>query len=262
MRSRILFTFLGVLVSFGFAAAGNVRAQSAFANFNEKLTIRSAQTIAAAQATFIATTGAGDRYGTFAELSAAQLIDPILASGEKYGYLFSLTAIPASPGHAARFQVSAVPRHYPKTGKRSFYLDESGVLRGADRQGAPATADDPFIPLVCGESGAISVMRTLAAAEFTYAATIGAGNYGDFFDLYQAGLINAYLADAENCGYVFRVATTMFSETNPATFKFWARPQNYPATGIRSFYIDQSGVLRGADHGGGEAAWDDPPVED
>jgi hypothetical protein len=32
---------------------------------------------------------------------------------------------------------------YGKTGKWSFYLDAAGVLRGLDKQGARATAEDP-----------------------------------------------------------------------------------------------------------------------
>ena len=40
------------------------------------------------------------------------------------------------------FEVTAVPTEYGKTGKLSFFLDQSGVIRGADRGGAAATVSD------------------------------------------------------------------------------------------------------------------------
>jgi hypothetical protein len=41
------------------------------------------------------------------------------------------------------FEAVAVPAEYGKTGRLSFYVDESGKMRGADKAGAEATADDP-----------------------------------------------------------------------------------------------------------------------
>lgn len=42
-----------------------------------------------------------------------------------------------------KYTVVATPKEYGKTGRRSFFMDESGVIRAADRNGEPATADDP-----------------------------------------------------------------------------------------------------------------------
>lgn len=39
-----------------------------------------------------------------------------------------------------RFEATATPTGYPKQGRRSFYIDHTGVLRGADLGGRPATA--------------------------------------------------------------------------------------------------------------------------
>lgn len=39
-----------------------------------------------------------------------------------------------------RFEATATPTGYPKQGRRSFYIDQTGVLRGADLGGRPATA--------------------------------------------------------------------------------------------------------------------------
>ena len=44
-----------------------------------------------------------------------------------------------------KYSVSATPKDYGKAGRRSFYMDETGIIRAADRAGQPATADDPPI---------------------------------------------------------------------------------------------------------------------
>lgn len=41
------------------------------------------------------------------------------------------------------FVVFAVPLQYGQTGAISFYIDREGVVRGADKSGAPAAASDP-----------------------------------------------------------------------------------------------------------------------
>ncbi len=46
---------------------------------------------------------------------------------------------------AAKFELAATPIEYGKIGRRSFFLDSGGVLRGADKQGAVATSADPRI---------------------------------------------------------------------------------------------------------------------
>lgn len=81
---------------------------------------------------------------------AASMVGADLASGKKDGYTFrysqsapsgNLTQDEASQG--AGFQLAATPDQYGKTGRRSFYLDSTGVLRGADKKGAVATSTDP-----------------------------------------------------------------------------------------------------------------------
>jgi hypothetical protein len=56
---------------------------------------------------------------------------------DKYGYNFEITVMGGD-----QFQAVATPREYGKTGKRSFFVDKSGVVRGDDHGGAPATAAD------------------------------------------------------------------------------------------------------------------------
>ena len=82
----------------------------------------------------------------------AGLVDKELAAGNKDGYSFRYSITPA-PGSQfdedankrAGFTIAASPEEYAKTGRRSFFLDSSGVLRGADKKGAVATSADARI---------------------------------------------------------------------------------------------------------------------
>ena len=76
-------------------------------------------------------------YGTLEELIAADMVPK--DSIEKSGYKFDFTV------SGDKFEVSAVPVEYGKTGKRSLFLDHTGVLRGGDKSGAAASASDPPI---------------------------------------------------------------------------------------------------------------------
>jgi hypothetical protein len=258
LRSIVKVFIVLSFVNLGLAAI--VKAQNSAGAVNEKFTIGALQILHSAQITYINVI-AGEKYGSFTQLSGNQFIDAVLASGKKYGYTFSMTVVPGTQNSPARFQVSAVPQRYGKSGKRSFYLDESGVVRGADRNGNPATANDPLVQIPCGESGAISSVRWVSGAQATYEATAGLGNYGTLGQLSETGLIDAYLTSGEKCGYLFRVETTPRMKNTPPTFKVKAVPRIYQVTGVRSFYIDQNGVIRGADKGGAEANENDPPIE-
>jgi hypothetical protein len=43
------------------------------------------------------------------------------------------------------FEATATPERYGISGKRSFYVDEQSVMRGADKRGSAATASDPQV---------------------------------------------------------------------------------------------------------------------
>ncbi len=67
---------------------------------------------------------------------AAELIPGKLASGEKNGYLYTLTLT------SAGFAVNANPREFGNTGRRTFYMDQSGIVhQNLGRE--PATANSP-----------------------------------------------------------------------------------------------------------------------
>jgi hypothetical protein len=83
---------------------------------------------------------------------AAGLLDAGLAAGEKDGYTFRYVIVPApdfapgeDSGKAVNFSIASSPKEYDKMGRRSFFLDSSGILRGADKKGGIADHADPRI---------------------------------------------------------------------------------------------------------------------
>jgi hypothetical protein len=165
--------------------------------------------------------------------------------------------------------VTATPRAYRKSGIRSFFIDAGGEIHGGDKNGHVATSGDPVIDdctngsIQDNERCTIADMRALNGAEMTYAATIGNQGFGLLDQLYQAGLIRSDLADGAARGYFYAVLVIFFvPNTQSAAFKIRATPQAYGKTAIRSFFIDQTGVLRGGDKKGTEADENDPPINE
>ena len=76
-------------------------------------------------------------YGSLEELIAAEMIEKEQLESPNYRFEFAITA--------DGYTVSAVPSEYGKTGKLSFFLDQTALLRGADHAGAPANASDPQV---------------------------------------------------------------------------------------------------------------------
>jgi type II secretory pathway pseudopilin PulG len=105
---------------------------------NEGSALASLRTAHAAQATYQAMY---QKFGTLDELATAELIDPRLATGSKNGYRFTLQ-ITRNVDNLEGFEILAVPLEYRSTGRRSFYVDETGVIRAADARGAPSTKYD------------------------------------------------------------------------------------------------------------------------
>jgi len=76
------------------------------------------------------------RFGTLEELHGAGLIDQAMASGKKHKYIFSLVSADAK-GYA----VKADPEPDNKLCERHFYLDQTGIVRAAEKR--PAGPGDP-----------------------------------------------------------------------------------------------------------------------
>jgi hypothetical protein len=91
--------------------------------------------IARAEATYEATEGKGS-FATLDQLSKAKLINKDMM--QNFGYRIDLAVM------GTKYEVTAVPIEYGKSGKLSFFIDETAVLRGGDHGGSPATvADNP-----------------------------------------------------------------------------------------------------------------------
>lgn len=102
----------------------------------ERMAIGGMYMIASAQEQYKKSKGGGS-YGTLEQLISEKLVakDTI----ENSGYRFELIVT------GDKFEVSAAPVEYGKTGKMSYFIDNTFVLRGADRSGASAMASDPPI---------------------------------------------------------------------------------------------------------------------
>ncbi len=81
----------------------------------------------------------------------ANLIDPALGGADpdtKGGYTFAYTAGAKDPGDPGcgsvlSYIVTAIPASYGNSGTRSFFTDQTGVIRGADHAGAVGSVADP-----------------------------------------------------------------------------------------------------------------------
>jgi hypothetical protein len=79
---------------------------------------------------------ADGEYGTLEQLISKGLVgDP--SKGQLARYKFEITV------RAHGFEATAVPEKYGVTGDRSFFIDETNVIRAADKHGEKATVQDP-----------------------------------------------------------------------------------------------------------------------
>lgn len=140
-----IFFRLTILCSLLLSAYSAADAQPVNArNYHENFVIKAMRLLHRAQMTYGATYGNGN-YATLGQLHDAEFIDMALAGGSKYGYVFSIEVTPWSKSEPASFRIIAVPVMYKKTGKRSFYMETDGILRGADHEGGSAGPSDPEI---------------------------------------------------------------------------------------------------------------------
>ena len=96
---------------------------------------------------------------------------------------------------------------------------------------------------MANEARAIASLKSLVRAELILRSdppfgAEGQGIYGTLFDLLNAGLIDDRLGSATSNGYIFSVSF------NNSTLHVMARPLAYRVTGVRSFYADETGVIR------------------
>ena len=93
------------------------------------------QAIVTAEAGYAATSPGG-QYASLEQLVAQGLMsNPSQGKLARYRFDVKVTS--------RGFEATAVPETYGVTGNRSFFVDETRVIRGADKKGAKATAADP-----------------------------------------------------------------------------------------------------------------------
>jgi len=81
--------------------------------------------------------------GAGGTLTAAGLVDSVLASGTKSGYVFTVTTAGATgTGPSTTYDVHGDPQN-SQTGQRHFFSDQSGVIRYNTSAAATAT-DSPL----------------------------------------------------------------------------------------------------------------------
>lgn len=100
---------------------------------------------------------------------------------------------------------------------------------------------------------AISVLQLIANGEENYKKTAGNGSYGTIDELVEHKMLGREMLDK----YGYRFAIT----TSSQGFEAVATPVEYGKSGKRSFFIDQSKIVRGDDKGGGLATIADKPVD-
>lgn len=99
----------------------------------EQLAIARLRLLAQAETIYFSEHGS---YGTVEELIEAGVLN---RTPDGSGYTIELTVT----NDGAGFVVEAVPTEYGPDGRRSFYVDEKGVVRGGDHEGGAPDPDDP-----------------------------------------------------------------------------------------------------------------------
>jgi hypothetical protein len=112
----------------------SAQASEALPTSNERVAKSVLRSVASAEAAYKET---ANGYGTVDQLVTAGLLSKEML--EKYGYKIEITA------SKDKFEITAVPVEYGQTGKLSYFLDETQILRGGDHGGGTATvADQPL----------------------------------------------------------------------------------------------------------------------
>ena len=120
---------------------------------NEAAAIGSLKTLAAAETDYNNNssphtyTGSLDCLGSGNGAGGVSFIDPALSSGLKSGYMISLTMSTNADANGSYWAWSSTawPVVYASTGIRTFYIDETAVIRGSDLGGVTGDVTLPSI---------------------------------------------------------------------------------------------------------------------
>lgn len=97
------------------------------------------------------------------------------------------------------------------------------------------------------EASTVSSLRTITSAEVSYRSSIGSGNFATMADLISGGLLDVGFASGSRNGYNYTLNKVDESAGQPPIFNASAIPikfgTNGAATGSRSYYVNESGVI-------------------
>jgi hypothetical protein len=119
-----------------YAAAVTVGVKDAPVLSNESMALYALERIEGVEASYKDEKKKG-RYGTLEELVTEGLLEKTFLENMEYKIDLTVTS--------DKFEATATPKTYGKSGRRSFFVNESSKVRAADRKGEPATADDPAV---------------------------------------------------------------------------------------------------------------------
>jgi len=106
---------------------------------NEASAITTVRSVLNAETLYVTTAGSG-KYGSMATLVSGMLVDTVVGSSTKDGYVFSIVLGPA----ATSFSIDARPTGFDTSGIRSFYADETAVIRYTTANSAATASDTPL----------------------------------------------------------------------------------------------------------------------
>ena len=172
----------------------------------------------------------------------ALLFLPVLLVTEETGLLAVLF------GLSQIFLVSIAIKTYCKTRMESGALGNiaRGALTAVPYLGILFVGAVVIPMLFCtveaaNEAWAIASIRNIVTSQTTYASGEGDGSYApDLTVLHEAGWIDEMQGSDRSNGYLF--ATSHSSDGT--SFTVSGRPVRYGSTGTRSFYADETGVIR------------------
>ena len=94
--------------------------------------------------------------------------------------------------------------------------------------------------LAANEASAITTVRSVLNAETLYVTTLGSGRYGSMATLVSGMLVDTVVGSSTKDGYVFSISLGAAD----TSFSIDARPTGYLNSGIRSFFADETAVIR------------------
>ncbi len=97
------------------------------------------------------------------------------------------------------------------------------------------------------DASAITTLRVIINAQHTYKTSDGAGSYGTFNQLFNAGIIDNQVRSGVKSGFQFTVVPTAAAGNDPPVFDAYGIAAVFgtipTATGNKNFYTNESSVI-------------------